>query len=121
MPNLDPAAPNVFAAAVLWLDGTLLGSAATMLSVLAVALVGFLLMSGRIDVRRAVRVIAGCFVLFGASSITAGIVRSLESDMRAPEAVPVPPALPLYPAAAARTAAPAVHYDPYAGAALPTH
>lgn len=59
---------NVFAAAVQWLEGLLLGSVATIIGVLGVACLGLLLMSGRIDVRRAVQVIFGCFVLFGASS-----------------------------------------------------
>ena len=120
MPDPDSAAPNVFSAAMQWLDGTLLGTMATVLAVLAIASVGFLLMSGRIDVRRATQVIIGCFVLFGASSISAGMMRALRSDggAAATVAAPLPP--PIYPPARAKMQAPGAPYDPYAGAALPT-
>jgi len=110
---------GVFAAAVEWLDATLLGTIATAVAVIAVASVGFLMMTGRIDVRRAAQVILGCFILFGASSIAGGIMHVL-GDQSAPvqtAAVLAPPPVPVQ---AAKTAVPAVPYDPYAGAALPS-
>lgn len=111
------AGQGAFAAAVQWLDATLLGTIATTVAVIAVASVGLLLMSGRVDVRRAAQVILGCFILFGASSIAAGIMHVL-GDGSAPAQMRTP--APPVPLQAARTAVPAVPYDPYAGAALPT-
>lgn len=39
----------------------------------AVASIGFLMLTGRIEPRRAGRVVLDCFILFGASAIAAGI------------------------------------------------
>ncbi len=120
--NLNSAAPDVtvFTVAVQWLQGTLLGTVATAVAVIAVASIGFLLVSGRVDVRRAAQVIAGCFILFGASSIAAGIVAVLHNDTAAPEVPVQAPAPAVYPEPAATPPLKAVPYDPYAGAALPT-
>ncbi len=118
--NPDLQAPNVFGAAMQWLQGTLLGTIATAVAVIAVASVGFLLMSGRIDVRRGAQVIFGCFVIFGASSIASGLVNGLMGSGSAPQAPEVITPAPAYPPVAAQKAAPATPFDPYAGAALPT-
>jgi len=69
----DPAGSGVFLAAVNWLQETLLGTVATAVAVIAVASVGFMMLTGRINWRYGVTVILGCFILFGASSIVAGI------------------------------------------------
>ena len=69
----DPAGSGVLVSAVNWLQGTLLGTIATVVAVIAVASVGFLMLTGRINWRYGVTVIVGCFILFGASSIVAGI------------------------------------------------
>jgi type IV secretion system protein VirB2 len=69
----DPAGSGVLISAVNWLQGTLLGTIATVVAVIAVAAVGFMMLSGRINWRYGVTVILGCFILFGASSIVAGI------------------------------------------------
>ena len=69
----DPAGSGVIVSAVRWLEGTLLGTIATVVAVIAVASVGFLMLTGRINWRYGVTVIIGCFILFGASSIVAGI------------------------------------------------
>src|SRR6186997_400581 len=69
----DPAGSGVIVAAVRWLEGTLLGTIATVVAVIAVASVGFLMLTGRINWRYGVTVILGCFILFGAASIVAGI------------------------------------------------
>lgn len=69
----DPAGSGVLVSAVNWLQGTLLGTIATVVAVIAVASVGFLMLTGRINWRYGVTVILGCFILFGASSIVAGI------------------------------------------------
>jgi type IV secretion system protein VirB2 len=69
----DPAGSSVLVSAVHWLQGTLLGTVATVVAVIAVASVGFLMLTGRINWRYGVTVILGCFILFGAASIVAGI------------------------------------------------
>ncbi|MDP3080876.1 MAG: TrbC/VirB2 family protein [Brevundimonas sp.] len=69
----DPRGSGPIVSAVQWLQGTLLGTVATVLAVIAVACVGLLMLTGRIDWRRGSVVILGCFILFGAVSIVAGI------------------------------------------------
>ena len=69
----DPAGSGVVVSAVQWLQGTLLGTLATVVAVIAVAAVGFLMLTGRINWRYGATVILGCFILFGAASIVAGI------------------------------------------------
>ena len=69
----DPQGSGVLINAVSWLQGTLLGTAATVAAVIAVASVGFMMLTGRINWRYGATVILGCFILFGAASIVAGI------------------------------------------------
>lgn len=69
----DPAGSGVIVGAVHWLQGTLLGTVATVAAVIAVAVVGFMMLMGRINWRYGATVILGCFILFGAASIVAGI------------------------------------------------
>lgn len=69
----DPEGSGAIIGAVNWLQGTFMGTFATIAAVIAVASVGFMMLTGRIDWRRGAIVILGCFVLFGAASIVAGI------------------------------------------------
>lgn len=69
----DPAGSGAIVSAVRWLQDTLLGTVATAVAVIAVASVGFLMLTGRINWRHGATVILGCFILFGAASIVAGI------------------------------------------------
>lgn len=69
----DPQGSSVIINAANWLQGTLLGTFATVVAVIAVASVGFMMLTGRINWRHGAIVILGCFVLFGAASIVAGI------------------------------------------------
>ena len=69
----DPEGSGVIIGAVNWLQGTLLGTVATVAAVIAVAAVGFMMLTGRINWRYGATVILGCFILFGATSIVAGI------------------------------------------------
>ena len=69
----DPRGSGVFVSAVQWLQGTLLGTLATVVAVIAVASVGFMMLTGRMNWRYGATVILGCFILFGAASIVAGI------------------------------------------------
>lgn len=92
----------------------MLGSVATSLCVVAVGLVGIAMMNGRVAIGDGIRVAMGCFLLFGAPVIAAGLLSAAEDvsavRTQAPltaEAVPATPALP-----------PPANYDPYAGASL---
>jgi type IV secretion system protein VirB2 len=69
----DPAGSGVLVSAVNWLQGTLLGTIATVAAVIAIAAVGFMMLTGRINWRYGLTVVLGCFILFGAASIVAGI------------------------------------------------
>jgi type IV secretion system protein VirB2 len=69
----DPAGSGAIVSAVGWLQGTLLGTVATVVAVIAIACVGFMMLTGRINWRHGATVILGCFVLFGAASIVGGI------------------------------------------------
>ena len=116
---LDPPSLNAVTSAIGWLEGTLLGTIATTTAIIAIASVGLLMLTGRVDVRRATQVVFGCFIIFGASTIASGILGALNGGGSAtPElaAAPPPPVAtkpPVYPRANSTP------YDPYAGAALP--
>ena len=71
--SVDPQGSGPIVAALSWLQGTLLGNVATAVAVIAVAMVGFMMLTGRLNWRFGATVIVGCFVLFGASAIVSGI------------------------------------------------
>lgn len=72
-PVADPAGSAPILSALDWIQGTLLGNVATAVAVIAVAVVGLMMLTGRINWRFGATVILGCFVLFGATTIVAGI------------------------------------------------
>ena len=69
----DPQGSGPIVAALGWLQGTLMGNVATAVAVMAVAAVGFMMLTGRMNWRFGATVIIGCFILFGASAIVSGI------------------------------------------------
>ncbi|QDX27373.1 TrbC/VirB2 family protein [Sphingomonas suaedae] len=96
-----------------WIQGTLLGTLATTIAVIAIAWIGLGMLTGRIDLRRGATVVLGCFVLFGAPTIAAGLMRLGDaSGTRAAEPIALAPPAPIV------TPSP-VPYDPYAGASVP--
>lgn len=68
-----PAGAGPILGAVTWVQDTLLGQVASGVAVIAVAMVGFLMLTGRLNWRYGATVIVGCFVLFGAATIVGGI------------------------------------------------
>ena len=72
----DPAGSAPIVGALNWLEHTLLGTVATAVAIIAVASVGFLMLTGRMNWRYGATVILGCFILFGAASIVGGIQAS---------------------------------------------
>lgn len=112
----DPIGAQPIEAALAWLQGTLLGTVATTVAVMAVASVGFALLTGRLEVRRGLTTITGCFVLFGASSIATAL-RDLVADggdapLYVPPSTPLTLPEPIAPGPGTR--------DPYAGASVPS-
>ena len=106
----DPPSSSAFVAATDWLTGTLLGSVAISLCVLAVAFVGLPLMSGRLAVREGLRVAIGCFVLLGASTIAASLRNAADqASSSEPGEIVIQPLLDPPPPST---------YDPYDGASL---
>lgn len=109
-------APLVGAAT--WVEHALLGTVATTVAVIAVAWLGYLTLAGRIEIRRALTTLLGCFVLFGAPSIALGLLGLVEGAVGQRPAdvsmmtVPAPLATP------AAQPKPALD-DPYAGASVP--
>lgn len=69
----DPQGSGPILAALTWLQGTLLGNVATAVAVIAVAMVGFMMLTGRVNWKFGATVILGCFVLFGSAAIVSGI------------------------------------------------
>jgi hypothetical protein len=58
----NPSGSGPILGALSWLQGTLRGTAATIVAVIAVASVGFLLLTGRMNWRYGATVILGCFM-----------------------------------------------------------
>lgn len=109
----DASEPSALVSAVDWLTGTLLGSVAAGLCVIAVAIVGFLMLSGRLAIREGTRVVLGCFILLGAP-YAATSVRTFADGEGGETGAEIPLEPPLPPE---RTPPPA-NYDPYAGASV---
>jgi type IV secretory pathway VirB2 component (pilin) len=93
-----PGGSSALVAAVGWLQGTLLGTIATAVATICVAGIGLMMLSGRVPVRRGLLVILGCFILFGASTIAAGIEGAASAWGGGAQWTPPPPAaFPPYP------------------------
>ena len=71
--SADPAGSGPIVGALQWLEGTLMGNVATTAAVIAVAIVGLMMLTGRIDWKRGLTVIVGAFIVFGAAASVAGI------------------------------------------------
>jgi type IV secretory pathway VirB2 component (pilin) len=69
----NPRGSGPILEALNWMQGTLLGNLATSAAVIAVAVCGLLMLTGRMNWRLGATVIMGCFILFGATAIVSGI------------------------------------------------
>lgn len=96
-----------------WLVTLITGELSLPLCTLAVAFIGFMILRGRLELRRSAAVVLGCFVLLGAPTIAGAFLRFGEAAARSAgsgsnadanlgDRSPVPPA----------------DYDPYAGASM---
>ncbi len=111
----DKPGQPVFGVASEWTHGVLGGSLATSLCVIAIAVLGLLLLTGRLQVRRSVEVVLGCFLLLGCGLLAAQLQQLAggvaAGQGAATEQIIVPQQVPTQ-------LAPPAHYDPYAGASL---
>ncbi|WP_228244136.1 TrbC/VirB2 family protein [Porphyrobacter sp. GA68] len=108
-----PAAAAPLQEAASWLAALLTGSLASGLCVLAVAVVGLLLLTGRLAVREGMRVVLGCFVLLGAPVIAGAFVTAGVGVAERPSMAELPRTLP-----ESRQELPPSAFDPYAGASV---
>ena len=103
--------------AVTWLQNVLLGPIATAVAIVAVGTLGYLALSGRIDLRRGASVIAGCFIVFGAPTIARGIQSAAGESSLGAVAPAFTPSIPV--SAPVLVQKPmSTQYDPYAGASV---
>lgn len=79
--SADPAGSGPILGALQWVQGTLLGNLATTAAVISVAVVGLMMLTGRIDWKRGLTVVVGAFIVFGAVAIVAGM-KSIATGMR---------------------------------------
>jgi type IV secretory pathway VirB2 component (pilin) len=112
---LDPPPESVIASGADWISGLIFGPLANVIAVIAIAWVGLAMLSGRVDIRRGMAVVLGCFLLFGAKGIADGL-RSVAMSEAVPMAASAPPP-PTFAIPPPSTKVP-VGYDPYAGAAV---
>ena len=116
----SPAGSSVLVAAIAWLQDVLLGTVATSIAVIAIAAIGFGMLTGRVNIRHGATVILGCFILFGASTIVSGLryAASGAGGYAPPPVIVVAPPPPAPSQRVQPTGVPAP-YDPYAGASVP--
>ena len=110
----EPSDASPLQGAAGWITELMQGPLVVTLCVIAVALVGFAALSGRLPVRMGARAVLGCFVLLGAPVIASALIWQAEEPApqmvyQAPTTVDSQPARPELPSA---------DYDPYSGASL---
>lgn len=109
----EPSGSSTLQAALGWITQLVQGPLVVTLCVIAVALVGFAALSGRLPVRMGARAVLGCFVVLGAPVIASALMWQGEDPtpqvVYQAEVVSSEPTRPDFPPA---------DYDPYSGASL---
>ena len=109
----EPSGSSPLQGAVGWITQLMQGPLVVTLCVIAVALVGFAALGGRLPVRMGARAVLGCFVVLGAPAIASALMGHGEEPstqvVYQAESVAGEPARPELPPA---------DYDPYSGASL---
>ena len=112
--DLQASESSVISASANWIAGTLTGTLGLSVTVVAVAWFGFMMLRGSLDIGRGLRIVMGCFVLFGAPSIAQGLLELARiGEGSRPTATVQPIAAP------DATSPKPQGFDPYAGAAVP--
>ncbi|WP_333963801.1 TrbC/VirB2 family protein [Sphingomonas aurantiaca] len=70
----DPGNSASLVAAATWVEALVTGTTATIVATIAVASVGFLMLQGRLPLRRGLVVVMGCFVIFGSGALAEGLL-----------------------------------------------
>jgi type IV secretory pathway VirB2 component (pilin) len=113
----DPPTQSALLGVAYWVKALLLGPVAVAIAVIAVACLGILILQGRIPVRRGVVIVVGCFILFGAPTIAAGLEDVIAgTDI---ERIPDPAPIVRSPSPAPTSPPTSPGYDPYSGASVP--
>lgn len=111
----DPPQTSAIGSAMSWVSDVIFGPLATFFAIVAVAWLGFAMLTGRADIRRALAILLGCSLFFGARDIADGLRATDSSEYPATAAIaPLQPDFsqnPL-PAYSPNT------FDPYAGASF---
>ncbi|KEO91833.1 hypothetical protein EH31_03935 [Erythrobacter longus] len=109
----EPSGTSPLQGAAGWISELMQGPLVVTLCVIAVALVGFAALGGRLPVRMGARAVLGCFVVLGAPVIASALLWGGEEPssqvVYQAENVASEPARPELPPA---------DYDPYSGASL---
>jgi type IV secretory pathway VirB2 component (pilin) len=115
--QFSPPTQSVFEAINAWVMALLSGQATTVLCTIAIAVLGYSLMAGRIPIRKAILAVLGCFLLFGATHLANDLQKLARSNIPVePDIITVSPPPEIEPEAPL----PPANYDPYAGAAIRT-
>lgn len=69
--------------AVQWVEALLLGRVATAIAAISIAFIGYNMMAGRLAAKDALRIIAGCFILFGSPLIARGLIEAAQGSNEA--------------------------------------
>jgi len=99
--------------AVEWAQQLLLGTFGTTIAVLAIAWFGIAMLQGRFTIRTGLRVILGCFILFGAPVIAQGFMGAIRGNHQSAQVYSAPAIAPVV------IPAKPPQFDPYAGASVP--
>lgn len=112
--GLASAQGSALAAAVDWVQDVFLGQVGTALAVLAVAAIGFRMLQGSYPLRDGVRVVLGCFILFGSAVIARGMMGITAEPGSVAEVAPRSLPAPVY-ATPSQQDSSSNPFDPYTG------
>lgn len=113
----EPTGANPLVVAVGWLQSVMLGTIGSSISIIAVAAIGMMMLAGQLPLRRGSKVLLGCFILFGASSVASGIRGAVDAAFGSVDTSSS--VSPVEPSPLSETLASQPNYDPYAGASVP--
>lgn len=109
----EPSDASPLQGAAGWISELMQGPLVVTLCVIAVALVGFAALSGRLPVRMGARAVLGCFVVSGAPVIASALM--WQGEKASPQVVYQAENVASEPA---RPELPPAEFDPYSGASL---
>ena len=110
--------PGALVGAAAWIEGLMTGGLAVGLATIGVVGIGFAMLTGRLQIRRGIGAVFGCFLILGAPAMARGIMGLAVPQGSAPPAPADPPSASLAPVEAKKVQ---TVDDPYAGASLVRH